>query len=80
MLCVLSLSGCESREDKYIRLQQELAEKQSELQRIVLIQTGLVINKVGIAPDFQQRFDVMRTERVVIRKLQTNKSARKASG
>ena len=61
MLCVLSLSGCESREDKYIRLQKELAEKQNELQKIVSIQTGLVIDKVGTAPDFQQRFDDMRT-------------------
>ena len=30
VLCVVSLSGCESREDKYIRLQQELAAKQQE--------------------------------------------------
>ncbi|MGC6446873.1 MAG: hypothetical protein ACON5J_10650 [Rubripirellula sp.] len=55
-LCVISLIGCERREDKYIRLQKELAEKQNELQELVSRKEELVTNRAGTAPDFFRLF------------------------
>ncbi len=46
VLCLIGFAGCEKREDKYIRLQREVADKQQELSP--LIET---INSLGKEPN-----------------------------